>query len=146
MLRTVAAVIAGYVVMAAFVFLTFSGLYLAIGADRAFEPGSYQVSLLWIGASVVLGLVAAWLGGRISAAIGKGPRAPRVLAGIVLVLGLALAVPILIGSAPAKGPRTEEVSNLEAMAQAETPAWVALLNPLVGAAGVLLGARGRRRT
>ncbi len=33
---------------------------------------------------------------------------------------------------------------MEAMQNARTPVWVALLNPLVGAAGVFWGARLRR--
>ena len=143
MLRSIGAVIAGYVVMALFVFLTFSGLYLAIGADRAFRPGTYEVSGLWIGASIVLGLVAAYLGGRVCAAIAKRPGPPRFFAGLVLVLGLATGWKAF-DETKGSGPRTADVPTLDAMEHAEQPPWFALLNPLILFAGVLAGARAKR--
>jgi hypothetical protein len=41
--------------------------------------------------------------------------------------------------------RTSDVSNMEAMQKAKEPAGVALTNPLLGAAGVLVGGRLRRK-
>jgi hypothetical protein len=32
------------------------------------------------------------------------------------------------------------VANMEAMQKARTPGWVALMNPLIGAVGVMVGA------
>jgi hypothetical protein len=64
-----------------------------------------------------------------------------VLAGLVLVLGLLMAVPVLL--APKEDPppiREGGMSNLEAMTQARQPGWVALINPVIGVFGVLAGA------
>lgn len=75
--------------------------------------------------------------------------APMVLAAIVLVLGLAMAIPQLTQSDEAKpGPRTGDVSNLEAMKDAQSPPWIAIANPLIGAVGIIIGAklRGSRKT
>ena len=88
MLRSILGGIAGYVVMFILIFVMFTALYLGLGADRAFTPGTYQVSVLWIAVSTVLGTIAAIAGGYIAALAGKGMTAVKVLAGIILVMGL----------------------------------------------------------
>jgi len=140
MLKAALGVVAGYVVMAVMVMITFSAAYLGLGADGAFRPGSYVPSMAWVVVSVVLGLAAALAGGLCCARIAPGTRAPLALAGFVLGLGLLLAVPALVDSRPLE-PRGGDVGNFEAMQKARTPGWLAVLNPLVGASGVLLGRR-----
>lgn len=140
MLRAIGAVVLGYIVMVVVVFATFTGAYFAMGADGAFKPGSYDVSGLWLVASFVLGIVAAVAGGFVAAAIARGGKAPMVLAGIVLVLGLLSAIPVLMSDEP-PAVREGTVGNIEAMQNARQPGWVALLNPFVGALGVVIGAR-----
>lgn len=98
MLRSALGVIAGYLTMALFVMATFSGVYLALGADRAFEPGTYEVSTLWLLTSFVLGSTAAILGGIVCTLVAPGSRAPVALAVLVLVRGLGLAVPALLSA------------------------------------------------
>jgi hypothetical protein len=92
----------------------------------------------------VLGFVAAMIGGRVCSTIGRTAKASRALAGVVLVLGLLLAIPNVTASRPASQPvRTGDVGNMDAMQKAQQPAWVALLNPVIGAVGVLVGGRLR---
>lgn len=144
--RAIGGVVVGYVVMAGLVFVTFSLAYLAMGADRAFQPGKYEPTNLWLVASFVLGLLAAVVGGLVCAAIAKGGKAPTVLAGVVLVLGLLFAIPVITASlADQAKVRESTVSNMEAMTIAVHPIWVALLNPFIGAAGTLWGASFIRR-
>jgi predicted membrane protein len=142
MLRIIGGVIAGYLTMFIVVFATFSGAYLAMGTNGAFQPGSYEVTPLWLGVSFVLSLIAAIAGGFVCAAIAKDPRAAMALAGLVLALGLLLAIPVLTASDTGR-PQVREASvgNLEAMQNARQPGWVAVLNPIVGAIGAMLGAR-----
>ena len=143
MFRSIAAVVVGYLVMFLLVFTLFTAAYLAMGTEAAFTPGTYEVSTLWVVISFVLGLVAALVGGYVCAAIARRGKAPLALAALVLGLGLLFAIPVL--TAPqASTPRAGRVPNLEAMQNARTPGWVALLNPFVGAVGVLLGARLKR--
>lgn len=146
MLRAIAGVVAGYVAMFVVVFVSFTVAYLAMGADRAFRPGSYDISMMWLVTSIVLGLAGAVVGGLTCAIIARrGSRAPVVLAALLLVLGLVMGVPSLTaGGTAAQEPRTAAVGNFEAMTKARTPAFAAVLNPFVGAAGVVLGARLRR--
>ena len=145
MVRSILAVVAGYVTLALVIFVTFTALYLVLGADRSFEPGSYDASTLWVLTSFPLGVAASVAAGYVCAAIARGGRAPQVLAGVVLVLGLLFAIPVLraADSAPA---RAGDVPNMEAMQNARQPKWVALVNPFVGAVGVLVGAGLRRKT
>ncbi|MBA3311935.1 MAG: hypothetical protein M3552_04625 [Planctomycetota bacterium] len=140
MLRAVLAVIAGYAVIFVCVFASFSTAYLLMGTAGAFRPESYEVSLLWLAVSFPLALIAAVIGGFVCAKIPRGGRAPLVLAGLVFAFGLLSAV-IEIQAAPAPAVRTAEVGVLEAMSQARQPTWVAWLNPFLGAAGILIGAK-----
>lgn len=142
MARTIGGVVVGYIVMALMVFVVFSLAYLILGADGAFQPGSYAPSWMWILLSFVLSFLAAWVGGRVAMAIGRTPNAVISLAVVVIVLGAVFAIPV-VRRTGGPAPRTGTVGNMEAMQQAHMPVWVALLTPLVGAAGVIVG--GRRR-
>ncbi len=145
MMRAIGSVILGYVVMFVVVFVTFTLAYLVLGTEGSFQTGSYEVSGIWILISIVFGFVAAALGGLVCASVAKSPTPPKVLAGIVLVLGLIMAVPVLNQSDVEPKARSGEVGNIEAMQNAVQPGWIALLNPVLGAVGVLVGAGLRRR-
>jgi uncharacterized membrane protein len=140
MIRGIVGVVAGYVVMALLVFLTFSVAYLAMGASGAFKPGTFDPSLLWIVVSFFLAFLAALVGGYTCAVIARTKRAAQVLAGIVFVLGILVAIPALRSTDTRPNTRVGDVPNIEAMQKARTPGWVALMNPLIGAVGVMVGA------
>ena len=143
MLRSVLSVLAGYVSMVAFVMVTFSVAYMVLGMSGVFKADSYEPSGMWILISFILGLVGAVIGGFICAWIARGSKAPLALAGILLVLGLVFAIPVLTADDVATPVRNEDMTMSEAMQQAKQPGWVALLNPFVGAIGVMIGARLR---
>jgi hypothetical protein len=147
MVRAIGGVALGYVVMVAIVFVAPWVAYLAIGADRAYQPGSYEVTGLWLVVSLATGIVAALAGGFVCAAVTRSARAAMALAGLVLVLGFAMAAPVLLGKGPQAQARTAEVGYLKATMKARQPAWVVIVTPLIGAAGALLagrlGSRGR---
>jgi hypothetical protein len=146
MLRAILAVIVSYVVMFLLIFLAFTGVYLLLGADRAFKPGSYEASGLWLAVAFAINLVVAIIGGLICAAIAKGGRAPLALAALVFVLGLLLAIPSLMAKSVNRNMvRTGSVSNMEAMQRAQQPTWVPFTFPFVGAIGVLIGGKLKRR-
>jgi hypothetical protein len=143
--RAIVSVVVGYVAMFATIFLAFSGLYLLLGQDLSFRPDTYEPSVLWTVVSFVLGVGAAVLGGYVCARIARTAKPPKVLAGVVLVIGLLSAVPVLMASSTPAVARSGDVENLEAMTKAKQPAWVALANPFVGLVGILIGARLRQR-
>jgi hypothetical protein len=146
MVRAILAVIVSYVVMFLLIFLAFTGMYSLLGADGAFKPGSYQASNRWLAIAFAVNLVVAIIGGLICAAIAKGGRAPLALAAVVFVLGLLFAIPSLIARTDTRNVvRSGDVPMMEAMQKAKEPVWVPLLFPFVGAAGVLIGGKLKRR-
>jgi hypothetical protein len=148
MVRFIAAIVVGYLVMLVLVFVLFTAAYPLFGVDRLFEPGTYHAATGWIAMSFVIGLTAAMSGGQTAARIAPKTQAPLWLATVVLVLGGLMAIPVAMSADSNRGgvrPPTATMSD--AMAHAQQPLWVALLNPLVGAVGVLIGAGppGRRK-
>lgn len=142
MIRVIAGALLGYVVLALLLFAVFNGAYLIMGAERAFRPGSYQVSGLWIGLGALFTFAASLVGGYVAAAVSRGTVAPLVLACAILVLGVIFAIPAL--GQPDPGPRTGDVGNFAAMQYARQPAWTLFFNPVIAAIGVLVGSRLRR--
>ena len=141
MVRFVAAIVLGYVAMLIVVVGVFAAAYPLVGIDRLFEPGTYQAAWGWILLSFAVGLVAAMTGGSLCARIAPETGAPLWLAAIVLVLGGLMAIPaVMTASTSRGGVRPPQITMSDAKAHAEQPVWVALLNPLVGAAGILMGA------
>ena len=144
MIRFLAAIVIGYLVMLLVVVGVFTAAYPLVGVDRLFEPGSYEAARGWIALSFAVGLVAAMTAGSLCARIAPATGAPLWLAAIVLVLGGLMAIPVAMSASTERGgPRPPGITMSDAMAHAEQPLWVALLNPLVGAAGVLIGAGPR---
>lgn len=143
--RKILAVITGYISTAIIIFITFTILYFILGADGSFEPNSYRVSTTWIILSIILGLIASLIGGYICMLIGKDKNTILILAGIVLVLGIIIAVPEL-GSynEAADLMRSSDTSNMEAMQNAKQPDAILILNPILGAIGVWLGGKLRK--
>lgn len=144
MLKSILAIIVSYVAMFIFLFAAFTGCYFALGAEGTFQTDSYNVTTVWIALTVVVCLLAGIIGGLLCAAISKNQRTCQIFAFIVLFLGLLACIPAMQRS-DAPNTRAGEVSNLEAMRLAVSPMWLHLLNPVISAAGVLLGARLKGR-
>ena len=138
MLKNILAAIVGYVVMFAAVFITFSIMWLILGPGGSFEPGSWAVSTAWVGASIVLGLLAGIAGGFVCSKLAASHQGVAILIGLVLVLGIASAIP----DAPVTvGPRPDDISMFDAMLTANQPRWLAWLTPVLGVVGTILGSR-----
>lgn len=148
--RNIGAAVLGWVTMAVAVFVLNMVMWMVLGADVAFRSGTWDVSWSWSLASIGVGLLAAIIGGVVCSRIADGPWGVRLLVGVVLVLGALVALGILEmtgleGVADADpGPRPDDVGMIEAMSTAQQPVWLTWLNPLIGAVGILLGARMKR--
>ncbi|MGH9868686.1 MAG: hypothetical protein ACREAA_11060 [Candidatus Polarisedimenticolia bacterium] len=140
--RLIGGVVVGYLTMFVLVFGSFTAAYLAMGANSAFQAGSYEPSTLWLVVSWVLGFLAAVAGGCVCMAIARTPKGPLTLCIVVVVLGVLFAIPTLMGG-PDERPtvRTGDVANMDAMMNARQPAWLMVLNPILGAVGVMVGGR-----
>ena len=147
MARSIIGVIVGYVVMFILQVAVFMTLYTVMGPDWSFKPASYQASTRWTVAQFTLILITAIIAGLVCAIIAQGGKAPLVLAGVVLVLGLALgAASISMRPADTHEVRTGEVSNMEAMSKARHPNWVVFAGPVIAAIGVALGGKLKRKS
>lgn len=133
-------VILGYVVSFTVVFVGLTAMWFALGESGAFQEGTYNVTTTWIAASIVVGLIAAFLAGKTCRAIGKTDMSVNILAGVVLLLGAGMAVAAMSVSPP-EAVREPPTAMGDAMMKAVTPAWVAILNPIIGVIGVMLGGR-----
>jgi quinol-cytochrome oxidoreductase complex cytochrome b subunit len=146
MVRTIVGVVVGYIAMFVLIFLVFTTEYKLLGPDHAFRPRSYESSHRWIAIAFAVNFVVAIIGGFICAAIAKSGKAPVALAIVVFVLGLLLAIPSLMVSRANATRPSGDVPMFEAMSKAQQPRWVPFTFPIVGAVGVLVGGKLRRRS
>lgn len=142
MIRNILGAIAGYIVFALCLFVLFSGLYLALGADRSFLPGKYDPSMMWTIGAFVLGFVAAAIGGYVAALIGRS-GAVKIMAALVVLIGAIVVVMLAMENKPEE-VRTGDVPNMEAMMKAREPVWVAVVNPILGVIAVFAGGSLRK--
>ncbi len=143
MFRAIGAVVVGYLSMAILIFFAFGMAYVGMGVRGAFETGSYNVTSTWIVTSFVLSCAAALIGGVVCRSISKSAKPVVALVAVVLLLGLGAAVATQRrgGDPDETEVRPPNVNMFEAMTKAKEPPWVSFSNPLVGAVGILLGAR-----
>jgi hypothetical protein len=139
MLWKILGVVLGYILIAVLTFMTFSAFYLAIGADRAYNPGTYDVSPLWIAVSALLTLLAGLAGGYVCKSVSGDKGTVVILAGIVLGLGIAVASLQAVTKKPSTEVRTSAVSNYEAMKKPQQPVWYLFASPIISAAGIIIG-------
>ncbi|MEM7480079.1 MAG: hypothetical protein AAF481_02800 [Acidobacteriota bacterium] len=142
MWRSIAAVVAGYLVMALWVMITLSLAWVLLGAEFAFHEGTFGVTAGWMVLNLLMGVIGALLGGWVAALIGRSWGPVKVLVAVVLVLGVLSAV--LQRDKPEPPPELE-VTTFEAAAYAQQPAWYPWLITAIGAGGTVLGARFRLR-
>lgn len=144
MLKAFGGIVAGYIAMAILVTILFHSLFLALGVERVFETDSYEISTLWIAILMAISFGSAIPGGYVCAAISKSLPACKALAAVVVVLGFLLCLPAIQRGESGPNVRAGEVTSLEAMRLEVAPIWMHVLNPVLGAFGVLLGARMKK--
>lgn len=141
-LRNVGGAVLGWVVMFACVAGLMALLWGVLGEDGSFRPGSWEVTQAWSLGSVAIGLSAAVAGGFVCGRVAGDDRGVTMLVVLVVILGVVNA----LSQAPvADAARSEGVAMMDAAASARQPGWLSWLNPVLGAAGALLGARLARR-
>src|SRR2546421_5473681 len=88
MLKNIVAIIVSYIAMFVLFMAIFTCLYFALGVERVFQPDSYEVSMLWIALTLVIGFVVSMFAGFLCAAISKSWRTYQIFALIVFVLAM----------------------------------------------------------
>src|SRR5205823_9203089 len=145
MLKNIVAIIVSYIAMFVLLMAIFTGLYFALGVERVFQPDSYEVSMLWIMLMLVIALLGTMFAGYLCAAISKSWRTCQIFALIVFLLALIHCFSALKRNPDAPNVRAGEVGMFDAMSLAVTPLWLHFVNPILSGAGVLVGARMKRR-
>ena len=140
MLRSILAAIAGYIVIFISIMVLMSVAWMVLGANGAFQPGSYEVTGTWIVATIILSLAAAVAGGFVCKAIGRTDLSVKILIGVVIVLGV-ISVFYEMGMERAAGVRPDDIPMFEAMTNGIQPVWLSWLNPILGAVGVFYGGK-----
>ncbi len=141
--RAIIGVIVGYIVMAGAVSGSFAAAWMVMGADGAYKEGLWEVSTAWMIMAIVVGLIAAMIGGAVCAAIAaNGSKAAAVLAGLVLVFGFAMAgFQLAATQEDVPTVREGDVTMFEAMENSQEPTAMLFGNAVIGFVGVLIGAR-----
>ena len=145
MARSIIAVIVSYVLMFVLVSLSFFAMYSVLGAEQSFKPRSWDASNQWLAIALGVSFVIAVIAGFVCALIARGGKAPLVLAIVVFALGFVFAVPSFVANRTDQGVRDYAPPLVEAMQKAKQPNWVPLVLPVIGAVGVLIGAKLKKR-
>ena len=142
MLNNILAIVLGYLATIVVVFVGLASAYAIMGADGAFESGTYETTPSWIGAMLVVGFIAAIIGGITCAKASKhSKRAVQGFMLLVVILGVSMIIPALSAD-PSEAPVVREpgITMGDAMTTAKEPLWVTFSHPVVGVLGILLGA------
>lgn len=145
MLKSILAIVVSYIAMFAIFLAIFTGLYFLLGVDRVFETDSYEVSTLWIVLTLVVGFLVSIFAGYLCALISKSWRTCQIFALIVFLLALIQCLSALKRNPEMPTTRAGEVGMFDAMKLEVSPLWLHFVNPILSGAGVLLGARSKRR-
>ena len=141
-LRNLGAAVLGYVAVAVVSFVLPAIMWLVLGPDGAFRPGSWDTSPAWNAGWIVVAVVGAAAGGFACAKVAADRYGVWMLVALLLVggaLSLAFYVPAEAGARPA------DVDMMAGMSSARNPTWLGWLNLPLAAVGALLGARLARQ-
>jgi len=143
MLKPILGVVLSFVAMMIFFFALFTALYLALGAERVFQPGTFKISTLWMVLALAGALCVGILAGYLCFSISGSSRACQVLAVIVLLLAIVMCLPSISADQTPR-PRAGDMPTMDAMTQGQAPVWMHLLSAVLEGGGVLLGAGMKR--
>lgn len=144
MLKSILGVILGYVALMVFLFMLLTVLYLALGAERVFQPGTLQITMPWIALLLLGGLCAGLLGGVVCQAVSGSARACTVFAAIVFILSILMCLPSIMRDETPQ-PRAGDLPTMAAMQNAQAPDWMHFLAAVCNSGGILLGGRWKRK-
>lgn len=141
--RIIGAVVGGLIVLYLWMFISLTAAWFAFGPERAFKPGTTDVTIVWLLVALPLTIIGAVLAGWTAAIIGQKQKEKTVkaLALTVLVIWLALAIWSVTPWRSKPPVAATELGTFEAMNYADQPFWYDFLLPFIGAAAIMWGGR-----
>jgi drug/metabolite transporter (DMT)-like permease len=147
--RSILSIVVGYIVTIVFVMISFGIAFVVLSKNGMYKEGSYEVSTMWLLVSFALGLIAAILGGVVCALIAPAARRAgtiKAFAAVILVAGILFAIPKFTkDQSTPPPPRTGQETLQELASNSREPRIATILNPIIGAIGVLIGGSLVRR-
>ena len=138
MLRIIAGVIVGWIVMALLVMATFLITTMAMGGlENVLKPNSYWTTDTFNIIVLIGGTIAAIIGGLVCGLIARNAKAAVALAVIMLAYGVFYIVTNI--NEPDPPARTEPATMEAMMEHGKEPNWFSISKTVLGAVGVLIG-------
>jgi hypothetical protein len=145
MLRIIAGIIVGWIVMAIVVMVAFAIPMAVLGLEGTLQPNSYWTTDTFNIIVLIGGFVAAIIGGMVCKLIARESKATLVLAAIVIVMGIGSAVMNM--NKPDPPARTGAATLQDIGTHGKEPNWFAIAKTVLAAAGLVIGSslvKGRR--
>lgn len=149
MLRVIAGIIVGWIIMAVLVMATFGIAMFALGWSGTFQPDSYWTTNTFNIIVLIGGFIAAVVGGAMCSFIARNGKAVLLLVALVLVVGMGGA--LMNMSKPDPPARVGEPTIQDLTTHGKEPTWFAFTKVALAAVGLLIGSslvsrRGATRT
>jgi hypothetical protein len=139
MLRIIAGIIVGWIVMAIIVIAVFFITIKALKWEGSLQPDSYWTTNTFNIIVLIGGTIAAIAGGLVCKLIARNSKAVFALAVIVLAYGIFSAVMNM--NKPDPPARTGTPTLDDMMTHGKEPNWFAFSTPLLAAIGVIIGSQ-----
>jgi peptidoglycan/LPS O-acetylase OafA/YrhL len=137
MLRTLAGIIVGFLVMAVLVVATFGITMAVLGMDNILKPGAYWTTDTFNIIVLAGGVLAAIVGGMVCKLITRDSKATLALAAIVLALGAVSAVTNMNRPDPPARTGTPTITDIQT--HGKEPTWFGISKTVLAVAGIVVG-------
>jgi hypothetical protein len=138
MLRIIAGIIVGWIVMAVLVMATFGITILAMGGlENVLQPGSWWTTDTFNIIVLIGGFIAAIVGGLVCGLIARKAGAGYTLATIMVVFGVGYAV--MNFNEPDPPARSEPATMQAMMEHGKEPNWFAISKTVAAVIGLIIG-------
>ena len=137
MLRIIAGIIVGWIVMVVVVMATFAITMVALGLENILQPDSYWTTDTFNIIVLAGGFVAAIAGGVVCKAIARSSNATYALVTIVLAMGIVSAISNMNKADPPA--RTGDPTIEDMMMHGKEPNWFAITKVVLAVGGLIIG-------
>ncbi len=139
MVRIIAGIIVGWIVMAVLVMAVFGVTMMVLGLEQTLQPDSYWTTNTFNIIVLIGGFAAAIVGGLVCGLIARNSRATFGLAALILAMGIVSAVMNM--NKPDPPARSGPATLQDIATHGKEPTWFAFSKTMIAPIGVLVGAQ-----